>query len=96
MPGQRLAHQLFLLQMHVADRHQALKGSDDRAAIEAVGAPQHPLKFQHHRDRYKAGRAGVDQIGHATGLLGLIAGEQPHQQIGVEGHGQRHGRESVA
>ena len=37
MPGQRLAHQLFLLQMQVAYRHQALKGSDDSAAIEVEG-----------------------------------------------------------
>jgi hypothetical protein len=80
----------------LAYRHQALKGSDDRGAIEAVRATQHSLEFQHHRDRYKSGRAGVDQIGNAAGQLWLIAAEQPHQQIGVEGHGQRHSRKWVA
>ncbi len=72
MPGQRLTHQLFLLQMHVADRHQALKGSDDRAAIEAIGATQHPLKFQHHRDRHKAGRAGIDASPYSDAVAGLL------------------------
>ena len=81
LPGEGLAHQILLLQMHLADRHQTLQRRNHRPAFEPVGTAQHPLQLKHHRDRHKTRRAGIDQIGHTASLFRVVAPEQPHQQV---------------
>lgn len=46
MPGQGLAQQILLPQMHLTDRHQTLQRRDHRPALEPVGTAQHPFQPQ--------------------------------------------------